>query len=179
MSFIQAQHMIDPNTRMIFLDIDGVLNHSGYFKTALAMQELDPIDPECIKNLNAIVEQTGANIVISSSWRMMADIETITNLLKDKGFIGRVIGGTPDIYKTHSFNAPRGCEIKKWIDDNIDDKGLISYKKYIIIDDDSDMLLEQAEHFIHTTFDSGLTQSLAYRATLKLLSLENIPDFNI
>merc|ERR1711965_940735 len=43
---------------LIFLDIDGVLA---------------PFDEQCTKRLAAIVEATGATIVLSSSWRARAD----------------------------------------------------------------------------------------------------------
>ena len=47
--------------------------------------------------------------------------------------------------------------LKKYIDKSI-------VKNYIIIDDDSDMLYNQREHFIHTSFMSGLTNELTDKA---------------
>lgn len=164
---------IDPTTRIIFLDMDGVMNHGEYFR---AVKESDPIDPECVKNLNTIIEATDAKVVISSTWRMFYNIEAMQALLDRKGFKGEVIGETPDVYSSHKYNAPRGCEIADWIKEHVErDSFDLTYRRFIILDDDSDMLLLQAEHFIHTDFmGGGLTVNAAYRAKRMLLGLENI-----
>ena len=167
--------MIDAKTRIIFLDIDGVLNHHGYFRTAKDKNERDPIDPENVKALNKIIENTGAKVVISSTWRMFYDHKAIQRLLDAKGFEGEVIGETPDIYTEYKFNAPRGCEIDLWIKNNMESP--YSYRRYVIIDDDSDMLLQHKDHLILTDFTGGgLTENAAYRATRMLQGLENIDD---
>lgn len=53
--------------KVIFLDIDGVLNSYDFYN------ECDDftvaVDEENLKNLKTIVDQTGAKIVLSSSWR--------------------------------------------------------------------------------------------------------------
>ncbi len=51
--------------KVIFLDIDGVLNHSGY--------QDDIVDPKKIILLKKLVKLTGAKIVLSSSWRRKYD----------------------------------------------------------------------------------------------------------
>ena len=62
--------------KIIFLDIDGVLNHDQWYvsKEYQAIyqnedNELD-IDPKCAERINKICEQTDAKIVISSDWRI-------------------------------------------------------------------------------------------------------------
>ena len=52
--------------KIIFLDIDGVLNSETYDKNRTA----GAIDPECAKRLNRIIKETNADIVISSSWKL-------------------------------------------------------------------------------------------------------------
>lgn len=60
---------------VIFLDIDGVLNnrdtfirrYKEYLKTKVLTLE---IDEEKVELLKSIVEITGYNIVLSSSWRI-------------------------------------------------------------------------------------------------------------
>lgn len=49
--------------KVIFLDIDGVLNDDG------EEQREQVINPEFVSNLAYIVKNTGADIVLSSSWR--------------------------------------------------------------------------------------------------------------
>jgi len=171
---------IDHNTRIIFLDMDGVMNHEGYFRIANDKNERDPIDPVCVEYLNGIIEDTGAKVVISSTWRRWYKVEAMQNQLDHKGFKGEIIGKTPDVYSSHKYNAPRGCEIDDWIKKHIyqpADSDLLgfTYRRFIIIDDDSDMLLSQAEHYIRTDFSGGgLTRNVAYRAKRTLLGLENL-----
>ena len=53
-----------PFWKIIFLDIDGVLNDDG------TVPERGPaVDPEMVSRLSRIVSQTGADIVLSSSWK--------------------------------------------------------------------------------------------------------------
>lgn len=161
---------IDPKTRIIFLDMDGVMNHTGFMKGP------DPIDPKCLERLNEIVEATDAKVVITSTWRKYTHINEIIEHMENLGFRGEIISYTPRIDKEYGYNAPRGCEIQLWIKRNIAD-GDCTYRRYIILDDDSDMLLEQRENFILTdATGGGLTIHIAHVATRTLLGLENIPD---
>jgi hypothetical protein len=57
---------IDPETKIIFLDIDGVLNNSKWLKE----NKNNPIDPAAVNRINVIMQKTDAKIVISSSWRI-------------------------------------------------------------------------------------------------------------
>ena len=170
-----TEKSVTPETRIIFLDMDGVMNNSEYFRNAKWKGETDRIDPLAVDQLNRIVEKTHAKIVISSSWRHFYSYEEIHKLLKKKGFIGETIGETPDVYTKYKYNAPRGCEINDWINHCIDDNKVCTYRRYVILDDDSDMLLKQQEHLILTDFFSGLTHNIAYRTIRKLQGLENIP----
>lgn len=47
---------------------------------------------------------------------------------------------------------PRGIEIQKWIKANVDSA---SKFHYVILDDDSDMLYGQRDHFVKTSFTYG------------------------
>ena len=75
------------------------------------------------------------------------------------------------------LSIPRGVEIKQWIDTHIhSDNGKDwDYKEigvdfnYVILDDDSDMLLEQAEYFIKTDPYLGLSEEDVKQA-IKILN---------
>lgn len=119
--------------RVIFLDIDGVLNHCGTRSTVLVTEAEPlplPIAPECLTRLNKLVAETGAKIVISSSWRLYARWQNLGAALVRQGLIADVIGGTPDlvgdaVWKEHwqiREGAPfaydkleRGWEIREWL----------------------------------------------------------------
>ncbi|MDO4977400.1 MAG: HAD domain-containing protein [Eubacteriales bacterium] len=56
--------------KIIFLDIDGVLNSQDYYEKNQSIDfRKQPFDPACILCLQTIVKETGAKIVLSSSWR--------------------------------------------------------------------------------------------------------------
>ena len=74
------------------------------------------------------------------------------------------------------MRIPRGVEIKQWIDTNIHSDNMKNWKRkklgvdynYVILDDDSDMLLEQKDNFVRTTSEIGLTDDDVKKAILIL-----------
>lgn len=174
--------------KIIFLDIDGVLNSNDWYvyrrdnvpmDSVHAQYPFYELDPRAVKNLNRLINETGAKVVISSTWRLGRTISELQELLDSVGFIGEIVGITPHLscklpYEDKGgYTIPRGCEIDWWLKNEGEfqrinwsteeqqkyiDKSIV--KNYIIIDDDSDMLYNQREHFIHTSFMSGLTNEL-------------------
>lgn len=54
--------------RVLFLDIDGVLNRTGYRpRESLGLRSW--IEPELAQRLSALIVATSAEIVLSSDWR--------------------------------------------------------------------------------------------------------------
>lgn len=53
--------------KLIFLDIDGVLNYEGYERLTRSGTRF--VDPILIKRLKKIIDCTGAKVVLSSTWR--------------------------------------------------------------------------------------------------------------
>ena len=77
-------------------------------------------------------------------------------------------GGTfKVISKTEHLGFERGIEISKWLKDNIKPEThgchYFDFHKYAIIDDDSDMLLNQRFNFFQTDNYSGLTPNTCYK----------------
>lgn len=124
--------------KIVFLDIDGVLNSLSYYEKINA-ENLNiinnPIDEQAVICLKKIINKTGAKIVLSSSWR--------GGWNKDPalcGFQGKIINEVlrkydMEIYdctKSLKFNdgTARSREIKKWISE-------CPYKisAFVIIDD--------------------------------------------
>lgn len=140
--------------KVIFLDIDGVLNsfrsvyaHNGY-PLDFSPKDLKKFDWVAVGLVKKIAEISGADIVLSSSWRKFFTTKEI-----EDGLGIKIVGKTPDFWG--SF---RGDEIKAWLKANPD------YTCYCIIDDDSDMLPEQASYFVHTSGYEGFTFKDAVRA---------------
>lgn len=103
--------------KILFLDIDGVLNHQKYYADGRrdASYPLSEICPVSIELLNKIVSETGCKLVISSTWRH-SGIEYCRNVLKECACIGEIIDITPDIERQGDYIV-RGNEILKWLQD--------------------------------------------------------------
>lgn len=144
--------------KYIFLDIDGVLNSEQYYlekpqhkRWREFKDKLDKhiawgvcnIDPKAVKLLNILVTETNARIVVSSSWRGDYTLQTVFSLA---GIIEPIYGETPRLESRF-----RGEEIDKWLKERQEPY------KYVILDDDSDMLDTQRNNFIHTDWKVGLT----------------------
>lgn len=132
--------------KVIFLDIDGVLNVycEGRDKYGCLFHK------HFEDNLRCVIEETGAKIVISSTWRM-SGLKVMQAMWEYRGLAGEVIGVTPmcadlDDDLAFSERCERGNEIKEWIDGCGFD-----IESYVIIDDDNDMLPEQQSVFVRTS----------------------------
>lgn len=81
--------------KVIFLDIDGVLNSNDwYVKTrGIGGYNGGDVDPKCIELINDLIDATGAKIIMSSSWR--SDYENSCEYLYDNGlYCDAIIGKT-------------------------------------------------------------------------------------
>jgi|694.fasta_scaffold06336_41 hypothetical protein len=183
--------------KIIFLDIDGVLNSQDWYLQRSEDPNWDPnnmtkedykrweFSPTLVSNLNLIIENTGAKIVVSSTWRRGYDIKGLQELFDSVGISGEVIGKTPSIHSAqgikNSYTIPRGCEIEYFLKENgfrrinwskerqLEYLESSNIKNYVILDDDSDMLLNQKEHFVKTNTKEGLTLELSQKS-IKILN---------
>jgi len=142
--------------KVIFLDNDGVICLSnnwgsrhkkqkewGGLKLSMSMREIpleyrfDNFDTKAVKVLNSILEETGAEIVVSSDWRLYASIEELGDYYEAQGIIKRPIDGTEIFHYTNwledglikdhgefpwsrneSREQERHFEIKRWLRDH-------------------------------------------------------------
>lgn len=76
--------------KIIFLDIDGVLNviPQGHDKYGAIFHK------HFEDNLRWIIEETGADIVISSTWRM-SGLNIMQEMWRVRNLPGKVVGITP------------------------------------------------------------------------------------
>lgn len=158
--------------KYLFLDIDGVLNHDEWFgspeyKNSQENWKVSMFDPKCVERVNKILQETWAELVVSSSWRSMADLEKI--------FEG--VGLPFKFHRTPHANEiyhMSSCDLYNGMyGDNHDDPrwwrgSEIEYflermdpnANYVILDDDCDMLDSQKDHFIQTCNDRIYTPEL-------------------
>lgn len=158
--------------KIIFLDIDGVLNSQLFYVHGRpgGVGLRSDIDPVPVEFLNELIADTGAKVVVSSTWRLGRSTEELQTLLNQSGFTGEIIGKTKDLRPrvsgTESDSILRGNEILCWIKENQDliKQDYWTFKHYVIFDDDSDMLYWQRDNFIQTDGYVGLTPTNTWKA---------------
>ena len=118
--------------KVIFLDIDGVLNSMDWFEKTKGTKGYREINPKKVEFLKEIVDKTNAKIVLSSTWRGLAKSETeeehpmysyLVDTLRKYGM--EIFQHTPYI------NQERPKEIKAWIEKNKERIG-----QFVSLDDD-------------------------------------------
>ena len=141
--------------KIIFLDFDGVIT------TRDSKWEID--NNKCLL-VKKICDETGAKIVISSSWRYSTVEKTIDAYkLHDWILTPYIIDVTKNLsmsigWDLFSYFPLRGLEISEYINKH----DLI--QNYVIIDDDSDMLYIQKDHFVKTDTYKGLSEENVQQA---------------
>jgi hypothetical protein len=156
--------MIGP---FLFLDIDGVLNNIQYWKSQHHIKhpfgslewELSQFDPANSTQLERIVTSVpDLKIVVSSSWRKLYSLTEIKDWIR---LMGAPNASKAIIDKTGSVeNGHRGSEIDLWLAENTAQDA----PNYVILDDSTDMLARQLNHFVCTDSEVGLTAADADHA---------------
>jgi len=150
---MQAQY----TNKFLFLDIDGVLRTQRSIDAS--NQTPEQVDIECIAELNRILEETTAEIVVSSTWRLFGEAK-ICKYLRQWGVRTRILSVTPALR-----DVSRGREIEVWFQDRGMD---FSKQVFVILDDDADMDYLKP-YLVQTTFQLGLTKELADEAIRRLI----------
>lgn len=141
----------------VFLDFDGVLNHAAWFKTRRGRRQpadwrWDDLsfDHACVKRLNRLLAQTGARVVVSSSWRygdvrggrvVCKTAQWLESLLRRHRFDGLVLDVTP-------IQGHRGGEIRAWLDARAEPGAA-----FVILDDED--FAQVDGRLVQTDFNAG------------------------
>lgn len=135
--------------KIIFLDIDGVLNNPGTYKN-LPATSIGLIETSLVERLNKIIDATSPVIVLSSSWKYKFKRLATANsfLMLACQIKAMVVGFTPNLK-----NQSRGEEIKAWIEKYRSS----NISNFIILDDDNDMG-ELMPHLIKVNGAWGLSE---------------------
>jgi len=109
--------------KVIFLDHDGVICLSTEWggrhkkqkkwdgrKLSMSMRDIpleyrfDNFNKKSIKVLNEIIEETGAEIVISSDWKLHGTLEELSNYYKSQGIVKKPIALTTNLGQCTWYN---------------------------------------------------------------------------
>lgn len=156
------EHLLRKERMIIFLDFDGVMDNGKYdlYLNQYNLPEKDEFgvlfDPDCMAALKHIIDETNAEIVISSSWKIDMSIEDMQRMWKERNLPSMPIDVTPTI------SRHRGDEIAAWLTLCPDPC------RCVIIDDEQreQFNMDQYPHLIYT---KGLTMSIADNV-IKLLN---------
>ena len=142
-------------TKVLFLDIDGVCNSEEFMRAEherTGRMVILGIDPKPAALVRQILADTGAKLVISSTWRHSEhDLQVIRDQVH------------PDIYGITPRCASRfrGDEVRAWLEEHPE------VGPYAILDDDGDF--HRGQHLFQTSFKIGLTQEIADQVVKSLL----------
>lgn len=133
--------------KVIFLDVDGVLNND--FTTTRTKSGAEFVDDYLIERLKKIIDATGATIIMSSSWRYGLtcerhhdDFVELIEKLESHGVY--VEDYTPTMNTAH-----KSVEIKQYLLDNPE------IDRFVVLDDDEIELYP--EQHVETLNRYGLT----------------------
>lgn len=167
---------MNKHRKIIFLDFDGVLNTEHY--QGLLQYQGKPwqdeygafFDPNAVKQMKRIIDATGADIVVESSWKYLG-LDTMKELWEIRNLPGKIIDITPSsVSDEHLLDVDlenidtailhsKGMEIASWLSEQ--KKQDI---RYVIIDDEYVILDSQLPYFILTNPYEGITEEQANKA---------------
>jgi len=132
---------------IIFLDIDGVLATENDAEQEWHEQFAYPFDKGCVAVFNELLHITGAEIILSSDWKISYsdDLIQLDQLFRHNGIAKSPMGVTPDL------GGNRNKEIASWINKNEN-----SINRFLIVDDKK--LTCYPLRFVHCNINYGLKQ---------------------
>ena len=148
--------------KILFLDVDGVLNRCGKSNQGLETYQCDLLAEICRK--------TGCKVVVSSTWRKYPNLmeNRLLPMFRSRGV--ECVGQTPELVSERKLldgsllytAKPRRAEITDWLTCNP------GVTQYAIVDDDRDAD-DGTGHYVRTESYTGLTQEIAADIIRRLL----------
>jgi hypothetical protein len=152
--------------KLIFLDIDGVLNDRTFHEDA----QSSTIKPKCVAHFNRLIHETGAAVVLTSSWRYLTmgddpeypaqmTLVGLRYLLRTHGVTAKlqIIGYTERDCSEHG-GKNRGQQIAHYLETCED------VEAYVVLDDNAFDIGECGHPFVQTDGRAGLTEADIDRA---------------
>jgi hypothetical protein len=190
--------------KVIFLDHDGVIclstewgsrykKQRAYFTEANPRQGLaqngpvdvrfDNFNRKAISVLNSIIEETDAEIVVSSDWTRWATVEEMGDYYEMKGIVKRPIAFTPDLKdctshldqvfiwsKDWDLEQCRAVQIKQYLHDHPE------VTHWVAIDDLNMGFHYKDKHWGETERDWGLTNFVLTPKSLEGIKQSGVKD---
>lgn len=145
---------------VLFLDCDGVIGAGRVWAQNETKRWTSPagwLDPVLIARLNRLVRRSGADVVLSTSWRKYLTPRSTAAVLRACGFTGRVIGATEVMGEGVE---QRHREIERWVREHP------GTTRWVAVDDCEIAL--PVDRFVRTHAVHGLTDADVGRAVALL-----------
>lgn len=119
--------------RILFLDIDGVMVTSATIDKRNNKWDVPMFDIKSVAVLNFILQETGAEIILTSDWRTHHTLQEIREIFAHNFVIRAPIGFTPSskTYLGTNLEGGRADEIKLWLNTHAWNFDI----KWVVIDD--------------------------------------------
>lgn len=153
--------------KVAFLDFDGVLNMYGVSSAKAASMPMKSVgtvewcaanlDPVMARRVQRICDETGAVIVLSTSWRNVHSVRVLTSALQSVGITAPVIGVTPCLVGDGVPFVPRDHEIRAWNE-------ATGVTEFVVLDDIDMVLPGIAERSVCVNGATGVTNRDVERA---------------
>lgn len=144
--------------RFLFLDVDGVCNSTRWLASQESRRRLYPLshfDPAAVALVDEVCARTGAEVVVSSSWRLGKTVAGLQDLFRRVGL------RAPVVCKTGVDKRGRGVEVRNWL------VAGPPVESFVILDDFADMAPLGGQH-VKTDAARGITEQDAERAVALL-----------
>lgn len=159
--------------KIVFLDVDGVLNSRSYFNSLPRGTLYQDIDETKVELLKQIIDQTQAEIVLSSTWRGLKDLGEMNQPHPMYTYLVETLAkyGLSIMSHTPLIQENRPLEIYTWLNNRVD-----TIEAFVILDDDwgEDDYRPYGlkSHLIKTSFygDKGGLQSQDVEQAIKILN---------
>ena len=145
--------------RIIFLDFDGVLNSHNWFLAnrdfiqntqSFMERHARELDSSAVRMVSNLAQETDADVVISSSWRIFNSLEDMNIMLIQNGWAARLpFDVTPNLNR-----GMRGNEIIEWLANRGSE---LNVESHVIFDDDGDF--HSGQPLVRTNFETGIQQA--------------------
>lgn len=159
-------------SKIIFLDFDGVLNSVGTkdrITHPIFGHRIRGLDDFRVKLVSDLAVESGASIVISSTWREHFELPYLNAILYKRGMRGNIIDQTPKAYQEigwgfDKMRLERGDEIAAWLRKNEKPESILvlddlptQFKRYQIQTNDGTGFfaghMKKARRILSTVYD--------------------------
>ena len=144
--------------RIIFLDIDGVLATSAcYGRGKNNKWDAYMFDHKAVAVLNFALQETGAEIILTSDWRIQYTLQEMREIFCHNNVIKGPIGFTPNsiTYTGMNLEGGRSDEIEMWLK-------IHAWKhdiNYVVVDD-INMTERFPNNFVHCQSESEVIKQI-------------------